>query len=488
MTDTPPLPPAIARLDRQAALPAYRQLYERIRDAVLAGDLAPGTRLPSTRSLASQIAVARGTVDTAYAMLAGEGYILGRGPAGNLVAPTVDACGAPAVRRTATAVPTVPATPSAPPGSLRSFQLGLPAIDAFPRKVWARIAARHARSLTRNTMAYPDWQGLPALREEIASYLRVSRGIACTPDALFITAGFQGALGLIALAAAEPGDAVWVESPGYFKAAHALRQAGLTLVPVPVDAEGLVVEAGRAQAPAARFAMVTPTHQFPLGHPLSLARRTALLRWAGEAGAYVIEDDYDSEYQYGGPRLPALKSIDADGRVIYAGSFSKVLFPGLRLGYLVVPAPLTARFAMACEVLMPSGAALDQAVVADFLREGHFSRHVKRMRTLYAERRGALAEALDRAFAGLGRVQGDRGGMHLLLHLDAGVSDLEAAARAGAAGMAPSPLSVCSPERSPGHSPGRDAAPGLLLGFTNIPAADAAHAAERLRRAVEGVG
>jgi GntR family transcriptional regulator/MocR family aminotransferase len=457
-------------LDRQDTQPAYRQIYQRLRDAILAGDLAPGARLPSTRSLASQLATARGTVSFAYELLAGEGYILARGAAGTIVDPELGArrrgARGPAMPRRAAP----PATPA--PAAPLPFQMGLPALDAFPRKLWSRLAARRARGLAAGALAYQDPAGAPALRRALVAYLGIARGIACRAEQIFVTAGFQGALGLIAQTLLRRDDQVWIEDPGYFLARQALALAGARLVPVPVDRDGLDVAAGIARAGAARFAVVTPAHQAPLGVMLALPRRLALLAWAARAGAWIIEDDYDSEFRYRGRPLPALKSLDERGRVVYAGTFSKVLFPGLRLGYLVVPDPLVERFALACALLQPQAAPLPQAIAAEFITEGHFARHIRRMRQLYADRRAALVAAL-RAQLALA-IDSPPGGMHVLARLPAGTDDQALAARARDAGLAPSALSAAAIEAACGA--------GLLLSFTNIAATDATRAVRRLGR------
>ena len=249
--------------------------------------------------------------------------------------------------------------------------------------------ARRTRASGLTRWRYPDPSGLLPLREAIAAYLGVSRGILCTPDQVLVTAGFQGALALVARVLLRTGDPVWVEDPGYHLARQALEAAGATLVPVRVDRDGMRVAAGVVAAPRARLAVVTPTHQSPLGVALSLPRRLALLAWAAEAGAWVLEDDYDSEFRYTGHPLPALKSLDRGGRVLYAGSFSKVLFPALRLGYLVVPDELAEAFARASRLWSLGLPSLEQRVVAAFMAEGHFARHLRRMRSLYAARRQA---------------------------------------------------------------------------------------------------
>ncbi len=465
-------------IDRLSTAPLFRQIYERLREAIACGLLRPGERLPSARSLASQLGTARGTVDTAYGLLAGEGYILARGPAGTIVSPDLAASRA-APRRSAGREPSsrlasAAAGPTAAP--LLTFQLGLPALDAFPRKLWSRLAARQVRSLAGARLAYPDPAGDPALREAIAAYLAIARGVACAPDRILVTAGYQGALALICRVLLRPGDAAWIEDPAYPFARQALAGAGARLVPVPVDTEGLRVADGTARARRARLAVVTPSHQSPLGVSLCLPRRLALLAWAREASAWVVEDDYDGEFRYAGRPLPALKSLDAGERVIYAGSFSKVLFPALRLGYLVLPPALVAPFAEASRVFRGGAPALEQAIVAAFMGEGHFALHLRRMRLLYAARRKALAAALAEVFGRRLAVELQAGGMHLIACYAGRARDLDLVELARRHGLAPAPLSATAIERDCGQ--------GLLLSFTNVPEAEALPAARALERAV----
>ncbi len=444
-------------LDGGAGLPIHRQLYESIREAILDGRLQPGARLPSARSLAGLLGVARGTVDLAYGILAGEGYVVGRGAAGTIVDPGLDLSPS-APPPSPSGVGGAPA--SELPTSLRPFQMGLPALDRFPRKVWARLAAREARLLSDARLAHRPAAGEPALRREIARYLGIARGIACSADEILVTAGFQGALGLVTRTLLRPGEPVWVEDPGWPLAREALALADARLIGVPVDESGLVVEAGRRMAPQARLAVVTPSHQFPTGAALGLGRRLALLDWAAQADAWIVEDDYDSEFRYRGRPLPPLKSLDRRGRVLYVGTFSKTLFPGLRLGYLVAPPALVPRLRGAAAALQPAPAASAQDTVAAFMAGGHLARHVRRMRLLYAERRAALVQALRAACGNRLHIVDRVGGMHLMAHLPDGHDDEALAARADAAGLAVHPLSRCS-----AGGPGR---PGLLLGFTNI--------------------
>ena len=461
-------------LDRTAPLPVHRQIYQRVRDAIAAGTLRPGERLPSARALASQLGVARGTADAGYALLVGEGYVVTRGPAGSIVSPQLASGALPA--RPPQAARHGSAADDMPPHDARTFRLGLPALDAFPRKIWCRLVSREARALSQAAMTYPDPAGHAPLRDAIAAYLAVARGIVCAPGQIIMTAGYQGALALIARVLMRPDDQVWLEDPGYFLARRALRLAGATIVPVPVDAEGLCVADGVRLAPHARFAIVTPSHQSPLGMALTLPRRIALLGWADAADAWIIEDDYDSEYRYTGPPSPALKSLDARDRVLYAGSFSKVLMPGLRLGYLVVPWPQVAAFVAASRVTNGGQPVLPQAVVARFMADGHFARHLRRMRGLYASRRAALAAALTEVFGDALRIELQAGGMHILARLAPSADDVAISERANAAGMAIEPLSAAVIAHHRG--------PGLLLGFTNIPADAAPLAAGRLHQAI----
>lgn len=465
--------------DRLQPTPVYLQLYQRFRDAIAQGRLRPGDRVPAVRALASELNLARGTVESAYQLLIGEGYLLARGPAGTVVSPQLATHAYAALATRNPAGTRRRADPHPPRAAPQPFQLGLPALDAFPRKLWTRLAGNRLRSIGIDGLGYPAAsQGYLPLREAVATYLGISRGIVCAPEQVFITAGYRGALDLICRSLLQPGERWWFEDPGYMHARQLLERAGAELVPVPVDGEGLQVEAGLRLAADARFALVTPSHQSPLGVSLSLARRLALLEWASARGAWVVEDDYDSEYRYHGRPLPALQGLDRDGRVLYCGTFSKVLFPGLRLAYLLVPAAETARFQATAEVFSQGCAELAQATVADFLAHGHFARHLKKMRSLYAQRRGYLLDALEAGFGARLRVDLQAGGIHILAQLDAAEDDRELARRANAAGLAVLPLSDW---RLRAEGP-----PGLLLGFTNIASADEARRlVAALRQAID---
>lgn len=447
-------------LSRDPATPLYRQIYQRFRDAIAQGQLAPGDRVPSVRSLASELNLARGTVELAYQILIGEGYLVARGPAGTVVSPQLgkhaeSPAPAPALR------PHAPAQPER--AAPLPFQIGLPALDAFPRMQWLRLAGRNLRAMDTAAMNYPQTNGHEPLRRAIAAYLGISRGISCSPGQVFITAGYLGALELICRTLLRSGDSGWYEDPGYPHGRLFLEQAGMRLAPVPVDEEGLCVQAGRQLAADARFAVLTPTHQSPLGCALTLPRRLALLEWAAARKAWIIEDDYDSEFRYHGRPLPALKSLDRDGRVLYTGTFSKVLYPGLRLAYLVVPEEQIAAFQATAAWLGLSSPTLLQATVADFMEQGHFARHLKKMRALYAERRAYLTDALARVFGDALAIPPRAGGIHVLAYWTRQRDDRSLAQAANAQGFAVHALNTWS--RRDGTPP------GMLLGFTNLASA-----------------
>ncbi|EJL93454.1 transcriptional regulator with HTH domain and aminotransferase domain containing protein [Herbaspirillum sp. CF444] len=467
------LPPDLLALDSSVGEAFYRQIYTRFRNAIADRLLKPGARIPSARALAEELGVARGTVEAAYSLLTAEGYVETRGQAGTIVTlglkPGVHAT--PTMRHRTVAAPT--ADSPAPISMPMPFQMGLPALDAFPRKIWSRLAARSIRATAPGDMIYPPQAGVAALRREIATYLQLSRGVACTPEQVFVTSGYRETLQLITGPLLKPGDKVWTEDPGYQPTGQVLIQAGMTPVPVPVDGEGLQVALGMQEAPRARAAIVTPAHQSPLCVSLSLQRRFALLDWAARANAWIVEDDYDGEYRYVGRPLPALKSLDRDGRVLYAGTFSKVLFPGIRLAYLVVPESQIERFAAAGRTMFSGSPVLTQNIVSDFIAEGHFARHVQRMRKLYGERRKIAADGLDGLLGTYLRVDPQPGGMHLILRVRGRRSDKALAAAMRKDGMFVHALS----QRAVRYQ----TPPALLLSFTNI---DSAATMEALGRRI----
>ena len=430
-------------LDRGAGVPLHRQLYEGLREAILTGRLRPGARLPSTRTLASDLGASRNTVLAAFGQLLAEGYLAGRVGAGTTVASTlpetllrahVEAAGAgrpgrrPRLSRRGVLLVGTRVTTTRTPALARPFRPGLPGLDLFPFDLWARLVARRWRRVPRQLLDYGDPAGHPPLREAIAAHLREARAVRCEAAQVIVVTGAQQAVDLAARVLLDPGDTAWVEDPGYLGARGALIAAGIRLAPVPVDAEGLDVRRGSRRSPGARLVYVTPSHQYPLGVTMSLHRRLTLLEWASRSGAWILEDDYDSEYRYAGRPLAALQGLDTAGRVIYAGTFSKVLFPSLRLGYLVVPPELVDAFVAARALADRHSPSVTQAALADFIDGGHFARHVRRTRALYAERQAALVRAVRRTLGGLLEVSPSEAGMHLLGWLPAGVDD-EAASR-----------------------------------------------------------
>lgn len=461
----------IPPLDATAAEPYYRQIYDRFRSAIASGVLKPGDRIPSARALTKELGLARGTIDTAYSLLVAEGYIQPRGQAGTVVTPglgPIMPVASPAPR----SVSTLPAA-GFRPDSILPFQMGLPALDAFPRKIWARLGARCVRAMQPSDMVHPSVFGLPSLRAEIAAYLQVSRGIDCSAAQIFVTCGYRHTLELIGHVLLKEAERVWVEDPGYPPTRELLGHMRIAPVAVPVDREGMVISSGIELAPRARAAVVTPAHQSPLSVSLSLPRRLALLDWATRNDAWVIEDDYDGEYRYVSRPLPALKSIDRDGRVLYAGTFSKVLFPGLRLAYLVVPPLQVGRFEAAIQTVAGGSPELTQAIVTAFIKEGHFARHIQRMRKLYAERREATKAGLESVLGKYMRIDAQPGGMHLILRMEGRRSDRRLVARMREEGLYAEALTDCTLNS--------DGASALLLGFTNV---DSQVTAENLGRRI----
>lgn len=432
-------------VDRAVKTPLATQIHAAIRDAIRDGRLSGGARLPSWRDLAAQLGVARGTVRVAYERLIDEQLIVGQGAAGTRVAAQ------------AAALPQGMGASEAPPfaelfhefdSAPMPFQMGVPAQDAFPFTLWSRIMTRAARAAAATPVGYPDPRGLPELRHEIAAYLAIARGINCTPAQILITGGFSGALGLALRTLRLEGGTAWMEDPGFVLTRTALQLAGMTVASVPVDAEGADI----AQAPKASLAVVTPGQQAPLGVTMSLARRLALLDWARTTGAWIIEDDYLSELQLRGRAAPALASLDRDGRVLHAGTFAKTISPTLRLGFLVVPPQLAAQFGTAAACLAPAPSAVVQRAVAQFMTEGHYLRHLRRMKRLYAARRDALVRRIGGETA--------TSGLSVRMDLPPGVNDVDIAARALALGLSPVPLSPWYTQTKQCH--------GLLLGVTNL--------------------
>jgi GntR family transcriptional regulator/MocR family aminotransferase len=451
-------------IDRAAAVPLFRQLHGELRRAILSGAAAPGGRLPATRALAARLGVSRTLVVAVYEQLVAEGYASGRAGAGTFVSremverPALPKPVAAPVERPGTAQRYAALRPDDAQFRDQAFNIGRCGFDDRTLRLWRRLSAAALRQAQAPWFGYSDPRGAPALREAVARYLRAARGVQCDPGQILILAGVQQAIDLVIKILIAPGDAVWMEDPTYPATHAAMVAAQARIVPVPVDRSGLVVAAGVAAAPVARAAYVTPSHQSPSGVVLSMARRLELLAWARQARAWVIEDDYDSEFRYAGRPLASLQGIDGGERVIYLGTFSKVIFPGLRLGYAVVPPELLDAMIAARYLTDRHPAALTEAVVTAFLEQGHFAAHLRRMCTQYRQARDHLVAALCARFGDALGIDVPDQGMHLTARLPEGVRDVAVAAAGLARGVTLRPMSrlyLAAPPVS-----------ALMLGFT----------------------
>jgi GntR family transcriptional regulator / MocR family aminotransferase len=457
---------------RDRSVPAYAWLSAALREEILAGRLRPGARLASTRVMASQYGLSRGTVISAYEQLRSEGYVegaVGSGTYVNRVLPDdllhvsrrPDVQSGPRsmrTRRLSSFARRLRPFPLGEPRAPRAFRPDQPAVDLFPTTLWAQMVARRARMASPKTLLGCGPMGQLPLREAIAEYLQTARGVRCTADQVAVVSGVQEALDLLSRVTLEPGEPVCMESPGYIGATLVFRALGVRICPVAVDAEGMRVPDSRARD--ARLAYVTPGHQFPLGMTMSLPRRLELLEWARTTGALIVEDDYDSEYRYSGRPIPALQGLDQHGLVALVGSFSKVLFPSLRLGYLVVPPDLVDIVAAAKSVATRHAPVLDQAILCDFITAGHFGRHLRRMREVYAERWGVLLEEAERHLSGLLEIAGVEAGLQTAGWLAPGVTGVGAARAAAAREVEVVPLSEYDLRPSSRE--------GLQLGFAAV--------------------
>ena len=472
------LPPV--SVDRSSSIPLYKQIYEEIRRTILDGSLRSGLRLPSTRLLAQELRVSRNIVVLAFEQLLAEGYLEARTGAGTSVAKTMPddllhvgrraAQERPAPKRkplsrrgarisslTTAVSALIPAARSAP------FQYGLPALDELPLEVWGRLVARHFRRAPKELLGlgHGDAAGFWPLREAIASYAGVARGVRCSPSQVIVVNGSQQAIDLAARVLLDPGDRAVVENPGYLGARSALQAAGIQLLPVPVDQEGLSIGALKRKPANVKLVYVTPSHQFPLGVVLSLARRLELLDWATRHQVWIFEDDYDSEYRYESRPIPALQGLDQAGQVIYVGTLSKVLFPSIRFGYMIVPEDLVQAFVAARALTDLSSPLIEQAALADFIAEGHLASHIRRMRALYLERRDVMKDAIQKEFDGLLEVRDTEAGMHFVGWLPKGADDAYISSEAAKAGFHVMPVSAFAIAPLPRA--------GLLLGFAGFP-------------------
>jgi GntR family transcriptional regulator/MocR family aminotransferase len=462
--------PLHLELDRSAKTPLAEQIRKGISTAIKSGVLAPGARLPSWLDLAAQLGVARGTVRLAYEKLSAAQLIVAAGATGTRVADR------PALTTQSEQPPD--------PGSFMEtyqeligargiFQMGVPGQDRFPATLFARIRSHAIRAETSAPPMYPDPRGELELRREIAAYLAIARGIECTPSQVIITAGFSSGLGLALHVLRLEGGTAWMEEPGFPLTRRGLELAGLSLAPIPVDDDGLDVDYGLRHAADASVVVVTPGQQAPLGGTLSLARRLRLLDWAAQQSVWLIEDDYLSELQLKARATPALASLDRAARVIHIGSFSKTISPLLRLGFLVAPLPMASRFAEVAACLVPPPGPSVQLATAEFMHEGHYMRHLRRMKRIYATQQESLLKCLrPRAMDMTGA------GLAVLLRLPDGVPDRSIARAALAFGLAPGPL-------SPWYASPGSARSGLLLGIATAPEKHVARSCDRLCGIIE---
>jgi len=484
MPTTPPLPVDLSGICLERSQGLTRQLYQALRERILDGRLAGGSRLPAGRDLAALLAVSRNTVTRAFDQLYAEGYIEGRVGDGTYVVELGSA--RPLMQSSASGVAPTEAllrlqrNHLAPPvsGAPRAFRIGVPAFDLFPFEIWARLTARFWRKPSPARLGYGDPAGEPALRELVAAYLRSSRGLNCDPSQVVITCGAQQGISLCAQLLVQPGDRVALENPGYRAAGHAFAVAGAELCGVAVDGEGLDT-AALAQIEGCRLAYVTPSHQYPTGVTLSLARRLELLAWAERNEGWIVEDDYDGEYRYSGTPLTPLAALDRQGRVLYVGTFCKITFPALRLGYLVLPPGLAEAFARRRALDMRHSDIGSQMVMAEFIAAGHFQRHVRRMRQAARVRRDTLLQHWPEAIPGCAELPAVDAGLHLCVpvHSHAREAELVAAARAAEVemnGLADYWLDGQAPRGAPG---------GLVLGFAAVPEVEIIAALQRLRHA-----
>ncbi len=513
----------LLRVDRGSARPLHAQIYAGFRTAILDRSLRAGERIPSTRTLARELGVSRIPALNAYSQLLAEGYFESRTGAGTFVSSSLpglvdvsedEASGsngrarAAAPRASATR-PRNGARGSAkepagsktksrarvlalrtaalpqhtrPPwfGGTGAFSFSQPGVDAFPLHIWSKIVARYWRNVSMSALEYGDPMGLRALREAIATYLRTSRSVRCEWQQIMIVSGSQQALDVTTRVLLDAGSPVWIEEPGYWLARNILTSAGCRIVPVPVDRDGLSVEAGIAACRRARAAIVAPSHQFPLGATMSATRRLQLLEWARRENAWIIEDDYDSEYRYDSKPIAALQGLDRSERVIYVGTFSKVLFPALRVGYVVMPPDLMRHFIAVRHAMDVGPPHMIQAVLADFLNEGHFSRHIRRMRQIYGERRDVLINCIREQLGGVLEVHGAEAGLHLTVTLPRGAKDRAICAAAAERKLWLWPL-------SPTYI-GAGARNGFILGYAGVTAQEIPAGVKRLRELLDDVG
>jgi GntR family transcriptional regulator / MocR family aminotransferase len=483
------------RLERGNGQPIYRQLHRLLQQAILSRDLPAGSQLPSSRLLAQELSIGRNTVTQVYEQLTLEGYVSSGTGRGTFVADSApdEIVG---VRDVGT-----PATQSAPPAQVRralsargarlvagagvskrqwgAFMPGVPDVTRFPARVWTRLHNKYWRSVRPDLLTYAPGGGLASLRHALADYLRASRSVHCTPEQIIVTTGIHQSVDLAVRLLSDPGDVIWTEDPCYWGVRSVLHVSGLQSRPIPVDDEGINPSADDLAQPP-KLMLVTPSHQYPLGTVMSLARRRMLLEYARQNRCWIIEDDYDSEFRYGSRPLASLQGLDTSEQVIYVGSFGKTLFPGLRIGYMVVPGVLAESFGTASAELYREGQLLQQAILAEFINEGHFTSHIRKMRTLYGQRRQALLDAATQRYGDALPAVGGDAGLHLVIQLPEGSDDRLVAAAALERNIVVRPLSgyYARPAQAPS---------GLLLGYACVADEEIAPAFSELAYAIDAI-
>ena len=483
---------AIVIADRSVEVPLHRQVYQGFRAAILSGKLRPGQMVPSSREFAADHGISRFPVLHAYAQLMAEGYFETRAGAGTYIASnlperlmsvTTDArpkrngvAGPRNVSRRSRLYPAVDFHRAS--RIWGPFHVHQPAFEQFPFRIWSALINRHSRNPGARTIHDIDPMGSLRFRKAICDYLGSSRAVHCEPDQIMVVSGSQQALDITARVLLDSGDSVWVEEPGYKLGLAVFEAAGCRLIPVPVDKEGMDIGRGISLKKDVRAALVTPSHQYPLGSTMSASRRMQLLDWSQSSGSWIIEDDYDSEFRYESRPISSLQGMDTNARVIYIGTFSKVMFPSVRVGYIVIPTDLVERFAavrFAMDIFPPY---LHQEVLTDFMLEGHFGAHVRKMRQVYKERRQALVDCLEKEFGGQLTIHGAEAGMHVAVTLPEGYLDTEIAARAANDGLSLYTISQ--------YCRSKPALQGFVLGFGSTYVEEMAKAVGKLRAAIDG--
>ena len=463
----------LREIDRESSVPLVRQVYEIIRQLILSGTLRAGTRLPASRGLARELGLSRNTVIFAFEHLQSEGYVVSATGSGTFVSDTVPDLPASVAPVTEALQPLDPphltlsrrgteVVRNAQASSTQwgAFVAGVPDVSLFPHDIWVRLLKRRWKQPDPNLLTYAHGAGYYPLRRALSEHLRIARAVRSTPDQIITTNGIHQSISLLANLLADSGQVAWIENPAYWGARTVLKAAGLSTVAIDVDAEGMAPSECHLRTPP-QLIFVTPSHQYPLGTVMSLARRRMLLEYARVQRNWIVEDDYDSEFRFDGRPLASLQGLDTHDRVIYLGTFSKTLFPGLRMGYMVLPKSLSAHFAIGLSDMYREGRLIDQAVLADFMEEGHYAAHIRRVRVHYARRQTLLRDAIHETFGTDWPISTREAGLHLVMHLPDGTDDVGIVLAARSLNISVRPLS-----RYYASGPGRS---GLLFGYASVP-------------------